>query len=381
MDVNKNRQTYPNRYFVLQIVLALEVTFFVANAVSKAPIMPTKLISQAKESTLDSAQKKSKVNLQTSAHEEDIKVISEPLDKPLCNRTKNYRRGHFQTVVSHLLRETNKVNLENTSLTLPNEVKGNQHGSKGKKVFFHGRTKNPNSKSINDGISAVLTQTPYPDLLDSWSRKSLSKNIDELVEPLQQANILTSPQRLKEGNRDEIPIRKQILVPDPAYQPSKVLGNEFKFTVIPKSFTRSKQESIVAPPQDYLIEPGDMSVVVQTYDSTLGEMLVPNILAQQAIDALKEESDAILKLDSISYFALECLLPPLDAKLETDHYDTRPSLDLLGDSDVDPVKTILHLWESDEYGKLGSDFSKDDEETRTEGDEEGGDNNYDDNTL
>lgn len=367
---------------MLQIVLALEVTFFVANAVSIAPIKPTKLIPKAKESTVDSAQKKSKFNLQTSAHEEDVKVISEPLDKLLWNRAEHYSRGHFQTVVSDLLREPNKVNLENTSLTLPNKEKENQHGSKGTTIFFHSRTKNPNAKSINDGISSVLTQTPYSDLLDSWSRKSLSKNIDELVEPLQQANILTSQQRLKEGNRDEMPIRKQILFPDPAYQPSKVLGNEFKFTLIPNSFTRLKQESIVAPPQDYLIEPGDKSIIVQTYDSTLGEMLVPNILAQQAIDALKEDSDAIFKLDSISNFALECLLPPLDAKLKTDHYDMRPSLDLLGESDVDPVKTILHLWESDEYGKLGSDFSKYDEETRTEGDEEGGDNNnYDDNTL
>lgn len=144
------------------------------------------------------------------------------------------------------------------------------------------------------------------------------------------------------------------------------------------SAQRLKQDSIVAPPQDYLVELVDKSVAVQKYDLTLGEMLVPNILAQQAIDALKQESAAVFKLDSISSSALKYLVPPLD-DLKSEQDGMRSSLDLLKESDAEPVKTILYLWESDEYTKLGSKFSQYGEETRTGNDEENDDNNsYDD---
>lgn len=102
--------------------------------------------------------------------------------------------------------------------------------------------------------------------------------------------------------------------------------------------------------------------------------MVPNILAQQAIDALKEESAAAFKLDSISSSALKYLRPPL-ADLKSEQDGMRSSLDLLKESDAEPVKTILYLWESDEYGKLGSEFSQYGEETRTGNDEENDDNN------
>lgn len=248
-----------------------------------------------------------------------------------------------------------------------------QHLSKGKKAFVDGQTENPLAKYyINGGISDVLA----PDLLDLRSSESHITNMDELAKPLQQANVLASPQSqqsLEEENSDDISNREQILVPDPGYQPSKVLGNEFKFTRIPNHFIRLKQDSIVAPPQDYLAELVDKSIAVQKYDLTLGEMFVPNILAQQAIDALKQESAAVFKLDSITSSALKYLRPPLD-DLKSEQDGMRSSLDLLKESDAEPVKTILYLWESDEYGKLGSEFSQYGEETRTGNDEENDDN-------
>lgn len=351
---------------MLQILFAVGVTFIVTNAVPSATINPIKLLPKAKVSTLASAQAKSLVNLQSSAREEEIKLFAEPLEKPNLNRTENDSSEHSQTIVPNLLREPIK-----TSLPLPNKVIGEQ--SKGRKVFVDGQTENPLAKYyINDGISNVLAQTPPPDLLDLRSSEYHIKNMDELAKPLQQANVLSSPQRLGEENRDDISNREQILVPDPRYQPSKVLGNEFKFTIIPNHFIRLKQDSIVAPPQDYLVELVDKSVAVHKYD--VGEILVPNILAQQAIDALKQESAAAFKLDSISSSALKYLRPPL-ADLKSEPDGMRSSLDLLKESDAEPVKTILYLWESDEYGKLGSEFSQYGEETRTGNDEENDDNN------
>lgn len=351
---------------MLQILLA--VTFIVTNAVPSATINAIKLLPIAKESTLASAQAKLLVNLQSSAHKEEIKLLAEPLEKPNLNRTENDSSEHSQTIVPNLLREP---------LPLPNKVIGEQHLSKGKKAFVDGQTENPPAKYfIYGGISDVLAQTPPPDLLDSRSSEYHIKNMDELAKPLQQANGLASPQspqRLGEENSDEISNREQILVPDPGYQPSKVLENEFKFNIIPNHLIRLKQDSIVAPPQD-LIELVDKSVAVQKHDLTLGEMLVPNILAQQAIDALKQESAAAFKLDSISSSALKYLHPPLD-DLKSEQDGMRSSLDLLKESDAEPVKTILYLWESDEYGELGSKFKEYGEETRSGNDEENDDNN------
>lgn len=351
---------------MLQILFAVGVTFIVTNAIPSAKINSIKLLPKAKESTLASAEAKSLVNLQSSSHEEEIKLFAEPLEKPNLNRTENDSSEHSQTFVPNLLREP---------LPLPNKVIGEQHLSKGKKAFVDGQTENPHAKYyINGGISDQLAQTPPPDLLDLRSSEYHIKNMDELAKPLQQAHVLASPQRLGEENSDDISNREQILVPDSGYQPSKILGNEFKFTIIPNHFIRLKQDSIVAPPQDYLVELVDKSVAVQKYDLTLGEMLVPNILAQQAIDALKQESAAVFKLDSITSSALKYLRPPLD-DLKSEQDGMRSSLDLLKESDVEPVKTILYLWESDEYGELGSEFSQYGEEIRTGNDEENDDNN------
>lgn len=354
---------------MLQILFAVGVTFIVTNAVPSATINSIKLLPIAKESTLASARAKSLVDLHSSAHEEEIKLFAKPLENPNLNRTENDSSEHSQTIVPNLLREP---------LPLPNKVIGEQHLSKGKKAFVDGQTENPLAKYyINGGISDKLAQTLPPDLLDLRSSESHIKNMDELAKPLQQANVLASPQspqRLGEENSDDISNREQILVPDPGYQSSKVLGNEFKFTIVPNHFIRLKQDSIVAPPQDYLVELIDKSVAVQKYDLTLGEMLVPNILAQQAIDALKQESAAAFKLDSISSSALKYLRPPLD-DLKSEQDGMRSSLDLLKESDAEPVKTILYLWESDEYGKLGSEFSQYGEDTRTGNDEENDDNN------
>lgn len=361
---------------MLQILFAVGVTFIVTNAVPSATINAIKLLPIAKESTLASAQAKSLVNLQSPAHEEEINLFSEPLEKPNLNRTENDSSEHSQTVVPNLLREPIKEVWAKTSLPLPNKMIGEQHLSKGKKAFVDGQTENPPAKYfIYGGISDVLAQTPPPDLLDLRSSESHIKNMDELAKPLQQANVLASPQSpqcLGEENSDEISNREQILVPDPGYKPSKVLGDEFKFTIIPNHFIRLKQDSIVAPPQDYLVELVDKSVGVNKYD--VGEILVPNILAQQAIDALKQESAVVFKLDSISSSALKYLRPPLDdLKFEQD--GKRSSLDLLKESDAEPVKTILYLWESDEYGELGSKFKEYGEEKGTGNDEEIDDNN------
>lgn len=355
---------------MLQILFAVGVTFIVTNAVPSTTINPIKLLPKTKESTLASAQAKSLVNLQSSAHEEEIKLFAEPLEKPHLNRTENDSSEHSQTIVPNLLREPQP---------LPNKVIGELHVSKGKKAFVDGQTENPLAKYyINGGISDVLAQTPPPHLLDLRSSEFHVKNMDELAKPLQQANVLASPQspqRIGEENSDDISNREQILVPDLGYQPSKVLGNELKFTIIPNHFLRLKQDSIVAPPQGSLVELVDKSVDVQKYDLTLGEMLVSNILAQQAIDALNQESAAVFKLDSISYSALKYLRPPLD-DLKSEQVGIRSSLDLLTESDAEPVKTILYLSESDEYGNLGSKFSEYGEETRTDNDEENYDNNY-----
>lgn len=360
---------------MLQILFAVGVTFIVINAVPSATINSIKLLPKAKESILVSARAKLLVNLQSSAHGEEINLFVEPLEKPNLNRTENDSSEHSQTIVPNLLREPIK-----TSLPLPNEVIGEQHLSKVKKAFVDGQTENLLAKYyINGGISDLLAQTPPPDLLDLRSSESHVKNMDELAKPLQQANVLASPQspqRLGEENSDDISNREQILVPDPGYQPSKVLGDEFKFTIIPNYFIRLKQDSIVAPPQDYLVELVDKSVAVQKYeyDLPLGEMLVHNILAQQAIDALKQESAAVFKLDSILSSALKYLRPPLD-DLRSEQDGMRSSLDLLKESDAEPVKTILYLWESDEYDTLGSEFSQYGEETRTGNDEENDDSN------
>lgn len=360
---------------MLQIVLALVVTFFVAPAVPRVPIKPMTLLPKAKESTLASVQTRSEVNLRPAPHEDAIKLLAEPLEKPILNRTETPSSGHFQTTVPDLFREPIKNVLAKTSLPLPDKVIAEENFSQGTKTFGGDRRKTLFSKSINGGFSSVLTQTLTSGLPKSWSSKSENENMDKLVKPLQQANVLTSLQSLNNG--DEKTNIEQILIPDPAYQSSMVFGKEFKFTLIPYSFIRLKQESIVAPPQDNLIEPGeDKSVAAQKFDFTLGEEApIPNILAQQALDALRQESADVFKLDSISSLALECLLPPLDDH-KSDHNDVKPSLGLLKESHAEPVKTILNLWESDEYDKLGSDLSEYDE-TRTT-DEEGGDNNYED---
>lgn len=362
---------------MLQILFVVGATFIVTNAVPSTTIKPIKLLPKAKESTLASAQAKSLVNLQSSAHEEEIKLLAEPLEKPNLHGTENDSIEHSQIIVSNLLRKSIKVVWAKTSLPLPNKVLGEQHLSKGKQAFVNSQTENPLAKYyIIGGFSDVLAQTPPPDLLDFRSSEFHIKNMDELAKPLQKANVLASPQspqRLGEENGDETSNREQILVPDPGYQPSKILGNEFKFDIIPNHFVRLKQDSIVAPPQDSLVELVDKSVAIQKYDLTLGEMLVPNILAHQAIDALKQESAAVFKLDSNSFSALKYLRPPLD-DLKSEQVGMRSSLDLLKESDAEPVKTILNLWESDEYGNLGSKFSQYGEETRTDNDEENDDN-------
>lgn len=94
---------------MLQILFAVGVTFIETNAVPSATINPIKLLPIAKESTLASAQAKSLVNLLSSAHEEEIKLFAEPLEKPNLNRTENYSSENSQTIVPNLLREPIKI--------------------------------------------------------------------------------------------------------------------------------------------------------------------------------------------------------------------------------------------------------------------------------